>query len=158
MATRHVDSTVTEHVLVPVDGSPQSQHALQYALRMPDVSVTAITVLNPFDVNPLKPGYQSPLGKSGMPAYSQEWYQKQWDEARALHERVREEVAEFDGEFESVVKFGQAERQILDYVDAHDVDHVVIGATGETGLSRLLMGSTADAVTRRSPVTVTVVR
>ena len=149
---------MTEHVLVPVDGSPQSRHALKYTLRMPDVDVTAITVINPFDVDPLRPGYQSPLGKAGMPAYSQEWYEKQWEDAEKFHEQVREEVDEFDGEFESVVKFGQPEKQILKYVGAHDVDHVVIGATGETGLSRLLMGSTADTVTRRSPVTVTVIR
>lgn len=149
---------MTEHVLVPIDGSAQSQHALKYALRMPDADVTAITVIDPFDIDPLKPGYQSPIGKSGMPAYSQEWYQKRWDDAQEMHERVREEVEEFDGEFESVIKMGKPDKQILRYVEEAGIDHVIIGATGKTGLTRLLMGSTADTVTRRAPVTVTVIR
>lgn len=147
-----------EHVLVPMDGSDHSKQALEYALDMPDVEVTVITVVDPFDIDPLTPGYQSPVGKSGMPAYSQEWYQKQWDNAKQLHEETREELDDFEGSFESVVKLGKPAKQILRYVENHDVDHVVLGATSESGLSRVLMGSTAEAVSKRSPVTVTVVR
>jgi len=147
-----------DHVLVPMDGSDHSKEALEYALSMPDVDVTAITVVDPFDIDPLTPGYQSPLGKSGMPAYSQEWYQKQWDNAKELHEETREELDDFEGSFESVVKLGKPAKTILRYVEEHDVDQIVLGATSEHGLSRVLMGSTAEAVTKRCPVTVTVVR
>ena len=144
-----------------MDGSEQSKRALEYAFGMEDADVTAITVVDPFDVDPLTPGFQSPVGKSGVPGYSQEWYEKQWNDAKDLHEEVREKAeaaAEFDGEFESVVKMGKPSNQILRYVEDNDVDQIVIGASGESGLSRVLMGSTAAAVTRRSPVTVTVVR
>ena len=147
-----------DHVLVPMDGSDHSKEALEYALSMPDVDVTAITVVDPFDIDPLTPGYQSPLGKSGMPAYSQEWYQKQWDNAKELHEETREELDDFGGSFESVVKLGKPAKTILRYVEENDVDQIVLGATSEHGLSRVLMGSTAEAVTKRCPVTVTVVR
>ncbi|WP_327052161.1 universal stress protein [Halomicrococcus gelatinilyticus] len=147
-----------DHVLVPMDGSDHSKEALEYALGMSDVDVTAITVVDPYDIDPLTPGYQSPLGKSGMPAYSQEWYQKQWDNAKELHEETREELDDFEGSFESVVKLGKPAKTILRYVEENDVDQVVLGATSESGLSRALMGSTAEAVTKRCPVTVTVVR
>ncbi len=102
---------MSEHVLVPLDGSPKSMEAFEHALKIPDAELTVITVVNPFDIDPLSPGYQSPLGKAGMPAYSQEWYQKEWDNAHELHEELGEQAG--DVPVESVVKMGQPARQIL---------------------------------------------
>jgi nucleotide-binding universal stress UspA family protein len=47
---------------------------------------------------------------------------------------------------------------IVTYADENDVDHVVLGSHGRKGLTRVLLGSVAEAVVRRSPVPVTVVR
>jgi nucleotide-binding universal stress UspA family protein len=147
---------MTEQVLVPVDGSPKSKEAFEYAVAMPDVELTLITVVNPFDIDPLSPGYQSPLGKAGMPAYSQEWYQEEWDNAHELHEDLRESAG--DVPTKSVVKMGQPARKILRYAREHDVDHIVIGTHGRDDISRILLGSVADRVIRRAPMMVTVVR
>ncbi|MFH5799650.1 universal stress protein [Haladaptatus sp. CMAA 1911] len=147
---------MTEQVLVPVDGSPKSREAFEYAAAMPDVELTVITVVNPFDIDPLSPGYQSPLGKAGMPAYSQEWYQEEWDNAHELHEELRESAG--DVPVESVVKMGQPARQILRYAREHDIDHIVIGMHGRDDVSKILLGSVADRVMRRAPMMATVVR
>jgi len=37
-------------------------------------------------------------------------------------------------------------------------DHVVVGSHGRTGVSRIILGSTAENVIRRSPVPVTIAR
>ena len=153
-----VTDHMSAHVLVAVDGSEESRHALEHAFELPGVDVTAITVVDPFDVDPLTPGLQSPLGQAGIPAYSQEWYQKQWDNAHDLHEELRERAASFDGEFDSVVKLGKPSREILQYADEHEIDQIVIGAASDDTLSHVLLGSTAKRVTQRAPVTVTVVR
>ncbi|WP_458189783.1 universal stress protein [Haladaptatus sp. NG-WS-4] len=147
-----------EHVLVPLDGSPKAEEAFEYALTMPDVDLTVITVVNPFDIDPLTPGLQSPLGKSGMPAYSQEWYQKEWENAKQLHAEMHELADERDVPFESVVKMGQPARQILTYARENEVDHIVIGTHGRDDLTDILLGSVADRVMRRAPMMVTVVR
>ncbi|ODR82462.1 universal stress protein UspA [Haladaptatus sp. W1] len=144
-----------EHVLVPLDGSPKSVEAFEYAASMPDVELTLITIVNPFDIDPLSPGYQSPIGKSGMPAYSQEWYQEEWDNAHELHEELGEQA---DVPVESVVKMGQPARQILVYARENDVDHIVIGTHGKDDISKIILGSVADKVMRRAPMMVTVVR
>ena len=47
---------------------------------------------------------------------------------------------------------------ILTYIDDNDVDHVIMGSHGRSGVSRLLLGSVAETVARRSPAPVTVVR
>ncbi|WP_227353212.1 universal stress protein [Haladaptatus salinisoli] len=147
-----------EHVLVSLDGSEAAEAALDYALTMPDVEITVITVVNPFDTDSLSPGYQSPLGKAGMPAYSQEWYQKEWDSAKELHEELRERADERGVPFESVVKLGSPSRQILVYAKENDVDHIVVGTRGPGDISNVLLGSVAETVARRAPMTVTIVR
>jgi nucleotide-binding universal stress UspA family protein len=46
----------------------------------------------------------------------------------------------------------------VDYAAEHDIDHIVVGSHGRTGASRILLGSVAETVARRSPVPVTIVR
>lgn len=47
---------------------------------------------------------------------------------------------------------------IVAYAEARDVDYIVIGTHGRTGLSRLLIGSVAERVTRTAPCSVWVSR
>ena len=48
--------------------------------------------------------------------------------------------------------------EIVDFATRHDVDLIVIGSHGLTGIVRLLMGSVAEGVVRRSPVPVLTLR
>jgi len=49
-------------------------------------------------------------------------------------------------------------RTILEYVDDHKIDLVVMGTHGRHGLDRLLLGSVAEQVVRRAPCPVLTVR
>ena len=149
---------MTEHVLVPVDGSPRSEHALEHALGMDDVELTVITVINPFDTDPNTIGLQSPTGIPGMPGYSEEWYEGARAEAEELHAAANEQAAEAGIELSGEIEVGDPARRILRYVENNDVDHVVVGSHDRTDLTRILLGSVAERVVRRSPVPVTVVR
>lgn len=53
---------------------------------------------------------------------------------------------------------GSVTHSIVEFADGHDVDHIVIGSRGRTGTSRVLLGSVAEQVARRSPPPVTIVR
>lgn len=149
---------MAQHVLVPVDGSDLSERAFEYALKLPDATVTVLTVIDPFDVDPLSPGLQSPTGVPGVPGYSQEWYEKEYEAIRKYHEELAERTESVSVEIATEIDFGNPARCILRHADEEDVDQVVLGATTERGVSRTLVGSTAAKVTERSPVTVTVVR
>lgn len=147
-----------KHVLVPIDGSPQSERAFEFALSFDDAKLTLLTVIDPVDTDPLSTGYQSPTGVPGLPGYSEEWYEGVRNEARDLHEELRERADDPDRIEGSEVVFGRPAKEICAYVGDHDVDHVVVGAHGRTGITRVLLGNTAESVVRRSPVNVTVVR
>ncbi|WP_440991722.1 universal stress protein [Haloarchaeobius baliensis] len=53
---------------------------------------------------------------------------------------------------------GNPHEEILSYVSENDIDLVVMGTHGRTGLDRVFMGSVAERVGRRSPVPVLTVR
>lgn len=47
---------------------------------------------------------------------------------------------------------------IVKFAEENDFDHVVIGFRGETGISRILLGTVAEKIVRRAHCSVTVVR
>jgi nucleotide-binding universal stress UspA family protein len=149
---------MTEHVLVPIDGSPRSERALEHALGLSDVELTVITVINPFDTDPNTIGLQSPTGIPGMPGYSEEWYEGARAEVGELHATANEQAAEEGVELSGEIEVGDPARRIIDYIGNNDIDHVVIGSHDRSDLTRILLGSVAERVVRRSPVPVTVVR
>lgn len=142
---------MTKHVLVPMDGSDQAQHALDYALEeLTGVRVTLLHVINPAEA-----GFGAQVG---IPSYSEEWYEAAKEEAEELLGGAADrcEAAGVEAEIDTGV--GKADRAIAEYADEHGVDHIVIGSHGRAGVSRILLGSVAESVVRRSPVPVTVVR
>ena len=48
------------------------------------------------------------------------------------------------------VDFGPPAQRIVEYANENDVDLIVIGTHGHTGLRRVLMGSVAESVVRKA--------
>ena len=59
---------------------------------------------------------------------------------------------------ERALEVGRPTRTIVEYADEHDIDQIVMGSHGRSGMSRILLGSVAEIVVRRATVPVTVVR
>lgn len=139
------------HVLVPMDGSPLAEEALEHALAVFDCDVTVLNVITPLD---------SPLSEGGVLETDDERLVAARDRAEQLIESARSQAELAGREVETVVETGDPAEEILAYVDAHDVDQVVMGGHGgERGrISRRLLGTVATAVVGEAPVTVTVVR
>ena len=136
-------------VLVPIDGSSQSKDALDYALEEFDPG--EIVLLHVID--PIEAGYSA---TASVPGYSEEWYKHQKEEAETLFEDAK---ARIDGaEFTTATEVGRPSRAIVEYAEENDVDHIIMGSHGRSGVTRILLGSVAEAVVRRSPVPVTIVR
>lgn len=142
------------HVLVGVDGSEQAQQAADYTFKhYPEATVTLLNVIDPVEA-----GYS--LGSSAVPGYTEEWFEQSKDSAEDLLETHADqaEATGFSGEIETAVEVGRPARTIVTYAEETGVDHVVMGSHGRSGVTRVLLGSVAETVVRRSPVPVTVVR
>ncbi|ELY52599.1 universal stress protein [Natronolimnohabitans innermongolicus] len=144
---------MAKDVLVPIDDSDRSTQALEFACReYPDAAITALHILDPGDF------YAATGIEGGAMANYDEIQKHHENRAEELLTQARETAAEHDVEIETDHVIGGVSRSIVDYAEEHDVDHVVIGSHGRTGASRILLGSVAENVARRSPVPVTIVR
>ncbi|WP_180754357.1 universal stress protein [Hymenobacter sp. DG01] len=65
--------------------------------------------------------------------------------------RHREAALRAGAQVTTVVISGNAAREIVEEARRHPADIIVIGAHGQTGLTRFLMGSTAETVVRTAP-------
>jgi nucleotide-binding universal stress UspA family protein len=139
-----------KNILVPVDGSEQASAALEYAFAsFPDATLTLLHV-----INPARATYG---GQAGLPSFSEEWY----DDAEAAAEELFAEARERAPDsvtIETATEVGQPSRVIVDFADEHEIDQIVIGSHGRSGISRILLGSVAETVVRRAGVPVTVAR
>ncbi len=142
------------HILVPIDGSEQAWKALNFAFER--YSGDRITVLNVVD--PAAGFYTDFDGGY----YDQALFEQAMDRGESLCTQARDRLEERDLHTETVletaVESGRPARTILEFVEEHAVDHVVLGSRGRSGVSRVLLGSVAERVARRAPVPVTIVR
>ncbi|RZH68823.1 universal stress protein [Natrinema altunense] len=130
---------MSRHVLVPMDDSAPARAALDHALEW--VPADRVTVV--FAVDGLEAEYGSVVSGDDEPAFFAD---------------VRDIAAACDGSLETTVVEGSGVAEaILEYATEADVDAIVMGSEGKAGVSRLLLGSVAEAVTRRAEVPVTIV-
>jgi len=133
-------------VLVPYDGSEQSQCALDAAVKtFPDREITLLHVLEPFA------DYSETGGETGVR------YEQLEANAKALLADAVETLPP-ETTVETIVRHGRPIHEIVRIAEDGEYSHIVIGSRGRDGATRLLLGSVAETVVRRSPVPVTVVR
>jgi len=137
-------------VLVPTDGSAGAEAAVDLATDVARTYGAALHTVYVVDLD-------------GMPTDedSDTWliHRALEAEGRTLTAAVGER-AERAGleQVEAAVLTGTPYRAILDYVEEHGVDLVVMGTHGRRGLDRYLLGSVTERVVRTSPVPVLTVR
>ena len=140
-----------EKILVPYDGSPLSQRALERAItKHPDDQITVLHV-----IDPMLAVYEAEA--KGLPAAST-WYDRMTERADAICAEAIDRAGEHDCKITTVTENGRPARTILEYVGEHDIDHIVMGSHGREGVSRLILGSVAEGVMRQAPIPVTIVR
>ncbi|WP_251330222.1 universal stress protein [Haloplanus pelagicus] len=142
---------MTKRLLVPVDGSDPADAALSFALdEYPDADITILSVIDPTDV-----GYGS---IEAAPSTFDRLQRTAEERVENVLEEARETAAEHGVDVTAETVIGMPSRAIVEWAENNDVDGIVIGSHGREGVTRVLLGSVAESVVRRSPVPVTVVR
>ena len=133
-----------DRVLLPTDGSPGTEAAAEQALAVARRFGAQLDVLHVVDTSVL------PLDSHSQAAF-QELESEGRRSVESLTDRAREVGLE---EVTGTVLRGDPEQVIVDYASNNDVDLVVMGTHGRTGLDRVLLGSVTERVLRLSPVPV----
>lgn len=135
-------------ILVPFDGSSPAKAALDYAVkRYPDAEITAV-----YAVYPPKEVTDPEINSPGE---IENWADHLDEHTEEVIHTAEEYASE---QIETDTVGGDPAPSIVRYADEHETDHIVMGSHGRDGLQRLIMGSVAETVVRRSPTSVTVVR
>ena len=138
-------------VLVPVDRSEQAHEACALACELfPGSTLVLLHVINPAEA-----GFSS---EATIPTFPEGWYEQEKANVESLFDDLEARAFTHGIDVECIVELGQPTRTIIDCVKNEDIDHIVMGSTGRQGVSRLVLGSVAESVVRRSPVPVTVTR
>ncbi|MFD1647318.1 universal stress protein [Haloarchaeobius litoreus] len=138
-------------VLVAYDDSVQSTEALEFALEeFADATLVVLTIVDPAEANTRR--------AFSMPTFASEWYEEAREDADELLAEATELASAAHVDIETELAVGRPPKTIVEYAKEHDCDHIVTGSHGRSGVSRILLGSVAETVVRRSPVPVTVVR
>jgi nucleotide-binding universal stress UspA family protein len=135
-----------DRILVPTDGSEGSRAAVEHAV---DLATTFDAVLHALYV------VDAGVGVDGGVLGTLDAFEAAGEDAV---EEVARRAAAAGVETVTDVVQGTPHRAILDHVDEHAVDLVVMGTHGRTGLDRYLLGSVAEKVVRLSDGPVLTVR
>ncbi len=141
-----------KRVLVTLDGSPLSEQALENAVQIAETSQAELTLLRV--VTPLLKSYRAGMATvSAIETAEQQLVEMAETYLNGIADRIREKELSVN----TVTILGVAYREIVDYVDEHDIDLLVMSTRGETGLTRWLLGSVTDHVVRGVSIPVLVI-
>lgn len=136
-----------ERILVPTDFSEYSQPAIGYACAMADKFDAELHLLHVLEVH-----------ISSTPVFSGEMVPSHHiAESRAAAEKALQDVAPGRNAVRATSE-GTVFLEILRYAKENEIDLIVMGTHGRTGLVHVLMGSTAERVVRKAPCPVMTVR
>ena len=141
---------VPSKVLVPVDGSPASLRALDFAIEMmgqnPDASLVLLNVQN-----------ISAMELTGA-AMGGDWQEAASQaSAKALKEAIGKAEAAGIG-FKSIVRTGQTAEAIAQAAHDEGVGHIVMGTRGLGSIQGLLLGSVAMKLIHLAEVPLTLIK
>ena len=145
-----------DRILCPVDLSPCSRTALEYALALARWYEARVTVLHVFRQVPVVDAAAAGLG-AGL--YIPPIEKTDVDRG-AIERRVAEFVAAMPGAHDVIVRTCEGlniREEIIREAGDMRADLLVLGSHGLTGVKRLVLGSTAESVLRHAPQPVLIV-
>jgi nucleotide-binding universal stress UspA family protein len=139
-------------ILVPIDGSECSLYAAKYATRIAkdeNAQLYCIHVIT-----------SVPYGIANAPAI-EEYFKDLEQKVQSWFDKVRDMAKNEcipDLKTETFTDVNSVIGSIIDYATTKDIDLIVIGTRGRTGLKRFFMGSVASGVVRHAHCPILLVR
>lgn len=138
-----------DRILVPTDGSDGVERAIDEAVGLATAVGATIHALYVVDQR----------GYSTLPDTKWLTIEEALEhEGEAAVATVAERAADAGVDAETTVADGIPHRTILEYAADHDVDVIVMGTHGRSGLEHFLIGSVTEKVIRSADIPVLVVR
>ncbi|HET7421656.1 MAG TPA: universal stress protein [Candidatus Dormibacteraeota bacterium] len=142
--------TAIKKIVVGLDGSPQSQAALEWAVEMAQGMHAHVTAVYAIDLPP--PFY--PESYVMTQQFDDEWRKTMRAEVENTWCKALRDAGV---EYRAVMEDGRAASVISRVAEAEGADVIVVGRRGRGGIAEFLLGSTTHELVLRSKVPVLVV-
>lgn len=137
-----------DRILVPTDGSDLAKPAVEMALGLAESHDAKVHVLFIVDQPPSVSATAE--GFSGL----DNLLDALENEGHEVTSEVVEQAGERGIEATAAVRRGNPHDDILSYANEHEIDIIVMGTHGRTGVKRALLGSVTEDVVRHSEIPV----
>ncbi len=150
-------------VLVAIDGSTSSMHAIDYAISIAMKNNSQLIVLYVIDV------YKYPYLPSSIilaPTFGSEKYLEEKNEAEEQMNKIKEKykqkikdnINSTELKTEIVEGAKSAATTIMEYAESENIDLIIVGSRGRTSFKKLLLGSVSSKIIKNAHCAVLVIR
>lgn len=139
-----------QNIVIATDGSKNSQKAISHGIEIAKLSGAIVHAL--YVVN------TSSTISENWTAGKETIYNIMKDDGQKAVSKVKTIGIDSGVEVREVILEGYPSSEIIYFAENNNIDLIVMGTLGATGLERFLMGSVAEKVVRNSRVPVLVVK
>jgi nucleotide-binding universal stress UspA family protein len=139
-------------ILVAVGLTEYAEGLVNYAVRLAEslnAELVLANIINTRDVEAV-----GTIAAMGYEIDSEHYVSKVKDERRQSLNRILAKISFPDDKMRTILKVGHPVDELLKIVISENVDMLVMGVKGRTDLENIFIGSVAEKLFRRSPVTV----
>lgn len=140
-----------DEILVPTDGSESSTAAVDQAIAIAENEVTTVHFLNVVDIG-------TEMSASASGSIAPQLTETLEEEADSALDDAVKRAEEGGVDYDRTIREGEPHEVIAEYSVEHDIDLIVMGASGRSGLKERLLGSTSDRVIRTVDTSVLLAR
>lgn len=139
-----------KNIMIATDGSENTSRAVTYGIEVAKLSGATVHALYVVDT--------SSFSSVPMDAGWEAMYQILKKEGEKAVSKVKEIGDSFGVRVEEMLSEGHPSNEIINFANENEIDLIVMGTLGKSGIDRFLLGSVAEKVVRNSSVPVMVVR
>lgn len=141
-------------ILVAVDGSKSSMDAADYAIDMAKIFNAQLTTLTVSHIS------MSSYGLATLPDAIKQAKEKHALESKQWFDKVSQNAKHNDVQIRTELIDSQmsVDGTIVEYAESHDIDLIILGTKGRSGIKKLLLGSVATGVVKYATCPVMVVK
>ena len=140
-----------KHILYPTDGSPAAENILKHVIDLAQKFEAEVTVLHAYEFLEVIPVYETTY------AYLDELESYLEGQSKEIATRVEEKLLAAGVKPHSAVIKGDPGYSIVNAIDEHHCDLVIMGSRGLGPIQRFLLGSVSNYVVNHAKCPVMIV-
>ncbi len=140
-----------ERILLPTDGSDHAKMAAEHAIDIASQYGALLYVVGVLDLQEIG-------GIFDAGGLDQEFVERHEQATREDVDEIGDRAAEAEVDVRTTVTRGTPHEEICAYADESDIDVIVMGTHGRSGVRRALLGSVTESTVRNAPCPVCSIR